>query len=71
MDQVYQLALQFGQGKLTEFGIKKVIRSWWSQLPNAMHPWAVFTSAGLIDEDRAEKWCRDIYGSRDKYLDYC
>ena len=54
-----------------EFGVKKVFRSWWSQLPNAMHPWAVFTSAGLIDEDRAEKWCGDIYGSRDKYIDYC
>ena len=54
-----------------EFGVKKVFRSWWSQLPNAMHPWAVFTSAGLIDEERAEKWCKDIYGSRDKYLDYC
>ena len=25
----------------------------------------------LIDEERAEKWCKDIYGSRDKYLDYC
>ena len=50
---------------------KKVFRSWWSQLPNAMHPWAVFTSAGLIDEDRAEKWCGEIYGSRDKYIDYC
>ena len=25
MDQVYQLALQFGQGKLTEFGIKKAM----------------------------------------------
>ena len=53
------------------FGVKKIFRSWWSQLPNAMHPWAVFTSAGLIDEERAEKWCKDIYGSRDKYLDYC
>ena len=53
-----------------EFGVKKIFRSWWNQLPNAMHPWAVFTSAGLIDKERAEKWCKDIYGSRDKYFDY-
>ena len=39
-----------------EFGVKKVIRSWWNQLPNAIHPWVIFTKAGLIDEDRAEKW---------------
>jgi len=48
-----------------EFGVKKVLRSWWKQIPNAINPWSIFTSAGLIDEERAEKWCRDIYGSRD------
>ena len=54
-----------------EFGVKNVIRSWWSQVPNAISPWSIFTSAGLIDEERAEKWCKDIYGSKDKYFDYC
>ena len=54
-----------------EFGVKNVIRSWWSQIPNAISPWSIFTSGGLIDEERAEKWCKDIYGSRDKYIDYC
>ena len=41
-----------------EFRLKRAIRSWWIQLPNAIHPWVIFTKAGLIDEDRAEKWCR-------------
>jgi hypothetical protein len=53
-----------------EFGVKNVIRSWWSQIPNAINPWSIFTSGGLIDEELAEKWCKDIYGSRDKYIDY-
>jgi hypothetical protein len=53
-----------------EFGVKNIIRSWWSQIPNAINPWSIFTSGGLINEERAEKWCKDIYGSRDKYFDY-
>ena len=72
IEDVEDLAIGFCKPhRSPEFGVKNVIRSWWSQIPNAISPWSIFTSGGLIDEERAEKWCKDIYGSRDKYLDYC
>ena len=51
-----------------EFGTKKVIQSWWKRLHEWIgHPWADVYSVGLVDAERAEKWAKEVYGSRVNY----
>jgi len=55
-----------------ELGTKKVIQSWWRRLHEWIdHPWADVFAEGLVNSERAEKWGFEVYGSREKYEDFC
>ena len=49
------------------FGVKKIIQCWWERSGGAEHmPWEEFCDAGLVGQEQAERWRRELYGSKSR-----
>ena len=51
-----------------DFGTKKIVQSWWVRAGGCENPgWEIFVSAGLISKERAQKWKKEVFGTRSDY----
>ena len=51
-----------------DFGTKKIVQSWWARAGGCEnHGWEIFVSAGLISKERAQKWKKEVFGTRSDY----
>ncbi len=49
------------------FGVKKIIQCWWERSGGAEHmPREEFCDAGLVGQEQAERWRRELYGSKSR-----